>query len=353
MTNNLKPIREFNLIQELNNYNHKKIKQNTMNFRLEQAANQPQMEELFGSYLQRGEISIIAGNTGDGKSTLAVQIADRITRQKGIWNEVNTQKYPIIYYDFEMSDQSLLKRYQSYTFESNFYCPDVSEIIKNSNGVFSIDTIKNDINTFDANIIFIDNITAMSQKSTIDQDSANKLMRGLKTLQSTYNTTICVLAHVPKIPSNVPLHINHVAGSKNIVNFADSVHIIGQSNQLPNRRYLKQVKNRNSEMESQVMVIDLICEDYLHFDFIKMDDERNHIDVDTIMEDNKKNKHIDIANELIGTDAIKYTDFVDNYAKKYNKSIETGKKAIQYLKLHNIIQQNESKEWEVNPDYLI
>jgi hypothetical protein len=76
----------------------------------------------------------------------------------------------------------------------------------------------------------------------------------------------------------VPLSLNHVGGSKHITNFADSVVFIARSEQSPNTRYIKQVKNRTGEMLPGVLVCEIAqMQGYLGFTLIGPDEERNHL----------------------------------------------------------------------------
>ena len=101
----------------------------TANQCLTDANNLPELKQLFGTFWQQGEITILFADTGVGKSLLAVNIADAISSGKssccGLLNE--TQAQPVLYYDFELSDRMFQMRYRdpnrqaNHDFSSSFY----------------------------------------------------------------------------------------------------------------------------------------------------------------------------------------------------------------------------------------
>jgi len=120
----------------------------------------------------------------------------------------------------------------------------------------------------------IDNITFLCQYTTQNTDSALHLMRQLNKLKRELAISILVLAHTPKISQSEPITINHLAGSKHLSNFADSVSAIGKSTWSPNVRYWKQVKpSRSAELiydTSNVITCELDKKDsrFLTYNFI-------------------------------------------------------------------------------------
>nr|GFC08845.1 hypothetical protein [Tanacetum cinerariifolium] len=129
-----------------------------------------------------------------------------------------------------------------------------------------------------ANILVLDNITALALKTTADADVSIGIMKGLKRLQQERGVSSLILAHTPKIPIGAALTLNHLAGSKHLSNFADSVFFIGRSAQGSSIRYIKQVKNRMNEVLQGVVVCELHDEaGYLDFSLVGPDEEINHL----------------------------------------------------------------------------
>lgn len=80
---------------------------------IEEARLRPIPKMLFGELWYEGELCILFADTNTGKSILAVQIADSISKGEPICNfqlEVAPQK--IVYFDFELSDKQFEKGVQ-------------------------------------------------------------------------------------------------------------------------------------------------------------------------------------------------------------------------------------------------
>jgi hypothetical protein len=90
-----------------------------------------------------------------------------------------------------------------------------------------------------------------------------------------------VLAHSPKRRFVHPITVNDLSGSKMLSNFADSVFAIGASRLGADIRYLKHIKQRNSQSasdEADVFTFRLEKQgNFLGFNFIATGHEREHI----------------------------------------------------------------------------
>ncbi len=92
----------------------------------------------------------------------------------------------------------------------------------------------------------IDNLTYLRSETERAKD-ALPLMKQLKVLKNKYDLSILVLAHTPKRDLNLAITRNDLQGSKMLMNFCDSAFAIGESKTDVNMRYLKQIKQRNTE----------------------------------------------------------------------------------------------------------
>lgn len=255
---------------------------------LDKAKLTPIPKTLFGKLWFEGEICILFADTNLGKSILAVQIADSITKGVPISPcglEAETQK--VIYFDFELNMKQFENRYsidyqEHYNFNKNFIRSELNQdFYKLQNYENEISTeIARLINQTNARILIIDNITYLSNELERAKD-ASPLMKKLKALKNQYNLSILVLAHTPKRDLAKPLTRNDLMGSKMLMNFCDSSFAIGESTSNKNYRYIKQIKQRNTEQiydASNVLLFE-ITKDYnfLCFQFIKFDKEFNHL----------------------------------------------------------------------------
>ncbi len=286
------------------------------NKRLADASNQPAIRKLCGVFWMLFELHILFADTGVGKSIMAVAIADALSRGE-CFLKLDNENEPlkVLIYDFELSDKQAEKRYSDdldgtpYEFSEYLYYDTIDfialdELANNTNSKVDellFEKMKYDIEDLGINVLMIDNITFLCQYTTQNTDSALHLMRQLNKLKRELSISILVLAHTPKINQSEPITINHLAGSKHLSNFADSVSAIGKSTWSPNVRYWKQVKpSRSAELIydiDNVITCELDKKDsrFLTYHFIANDGEREHLKKD---EENDRLSQIALAKEL-------------------------------------------------------
>ena len=246
--------------------------------RLTDARNAPPLRPLFGCLWETPGIAILAGDTGVGKSVLAVHIAHLITSDTtallGLGCVVRER---LLYYDFELTDRQFEKRFDGFPFTDELLTGDTNPAAVDVES-FTFDHICADLDRTGARIVVLDNITALALKTTADADVSIGIMKGLKRLQLERGVSSLVLAHTPKLPPGAALSLNHLAGSKHLSNFADSVFFIGRSVQGARTRYVKHVKNRTDEELPGVLVCELSDEGgHLGFVLWGTDDEAPHL----------------------------------------------------------------------------
>ncbi|MBJ6111779.1 AAA family ATPase [Hymenobacter sp. BT523] len=246
--------------------------------RLTEAATLPPLVPLFGTLWETPGIAILAGDTGVGKSILAVHVAHLVSSPTpellGLPSEAMES---VLYYDFELTDRQFAKRFDGFPFSERFIIGDTNPVAEDA-GVFTFEHIVADLHRTGARLVILDNITALAMKTTADADVSMGIMRGLKRLQNDLGVSSLILAHTPKIMPGIPLSLNHLAGSKHLSNFADSVFFISKSAQGPHVRYLKQVKNRTNEEMPGVLVCELgVAAGHLGFTLVGPGEEGDHL----------------------------------------------------------------------------
>lgn len=265
----------------------------TANQRLADAHNQPPILMLCDVFWHTGELAILFGDTGIGKSAVAVQIADSVSRGNnpfGLSNE--NEPLIVVFYDFELSDKQFEKRYSlngvPYEFSNNFRIDNLDiPALKEKNPTVSLDDlvyrkVDSDIVQYEAQVIIIDNITFLKTESTQETGAALAVMRKLIQIKRERGVSILVLAHTPKKSASDPLGLNHLAGSKQLSNFSDSVFAIGQSLNDPNTKYLKQIKpSRSSDLKydsGHVVVFEMTkSKDFLRLSVLKFGPEKEFL----------------------------------------------------------------------------
>ncbi len=262
----------------------------TANEWLERAKVKPIPNMLFGELWYEYELCILFADTNLGKSILAVQIGDSISKGKAIEGmalEAHPQK--VIYFDFELSEKQFENRYSidysdHYTFSDNFYRVEINkntDFLKypNFESYLNNELEKMIVNT-KTKILIIDNLTYL-QGETEKAKNALPLMQRLNALKFKYNLSLLILAHIPKRDLSKGITRNDLQGSKMLMNFADSSFSIGESHQDKHLRYLKQIKARSTLIIHDTENV-YNCEiqkpsNFLKFVFIGLGNEAKHL----------------------------------------------------------------------------
>ncbi len=262
----------------------------TANKTIENAMNREIPKMLFSELWFENELCILFADTNLGKSILAVQIGDSISKGNAIRGfKLEALKQTILYFDFELSDKQFENRYSTeyknhYKWNDNFIRVDINpdaNIPENQSFEdYLIQSIEKSIIKTGSKILIIDNLTYLKTETEKAKD-ALPLMKQLKALKSKYNLSILALAHTPKRDSAKPLTKNDLQGSKMLINFCDSSFAIGESFNDKSLRYLKQIKQRNTEHLYDAENI-ILCEinkpnSFLQFEFIGFGNEFEHL----------------------------------------------------------------------------
>ncbi len=257
---------------------------------IEQAKTRPVPKMLFGELWFENELCILFADTNLGKSTLAVQIGNSISKGERIPGfKLEAKKQPVLYFDFELSDKQFENRYsinfeQHYVFDNDFIRveinPEVEIPEKGGFEKFLYYSLEQSIIETGAKILIIDNITYLKNETERAKD-ALPLMKYLKSLKSKYGLSIIALAHTPKRDLSKPITRNDLQGSKMLINFVDSCFAIGESNTDKSIRYIKQIKARNTEIIYDTENV-LVCQlhkpsNFLEFEFLNYGSEREHL----------------------------------------------------------------------------
>ncbi len=288
---------------------------------LNEAKSRPSPKMLFGEFWFQGELSILFADTNVGKSILAVQIGDAISRgvssphvSKGALDthralpngratdtkdmSLGTECEPqtVVYFDFELTDKQFESRVSEravgadhctnhYRFNENFKRAEINPETSDLNGFKTFEEYLNHsldrtIVEHKADVLIIDNLTYLRDE-TENARNALPLMKYLKELKSRHGISILALAHTPKRDSSKPLGRNDLQGSKMLINFCDSSFAIGESHKETGTRYLKQIKSRNSAIIYHADNV-LLCniekrDNLLQFVFNGTATEREHL----------------------------------------------------------------------------
>ncbi|MEC5165954.1 RecA-family ATPase [Flavobacterium sp. PL11] len=263
----------------------------TINDWIEEAKNRPIPNMLFSELWYENETCILFADTNLGKSILALQISNSISKGisiEGFKNEVEPQK--VMYFDFELSDKQIENRYSNdyndhYIFNKNLLRVEINPDQEISSKFRDFEeylcfSVEQAIIKHHTKIIVIDNLTYL-KNDTEKAKEALPLMKFLNSMKKKYGLSILVLAHTPKRDSSKPLTKNDLSGSKMLMNFCDSCFAIGESAQEKGLRYIKQIKQRNTELIYDIENV-IVCKiekktNFLEFIFEKFGNELEHL----------------------------------------------------------------------------
>lgn len=216
---------------------------------LKDASGKPKPKPLYLCIWFEGEVCILFADTNVGKSILAVQIAKEISESE-----------PVVYFDFELSEKQFEERYSDnftnhFRFNDNLIRAEIDpdQADYKAAGFDNLEdfisaSIEQTVESTGARILIIDNLTYLKNE-TEKAKEALPLMKHLKELKKKHGLSILVLAHTPKRDLSQPITMNHLGGSKMLMNFCDSSFALGVSAKDPAIRYLKQIKCRNAQIK--------------------------------------------------------------------------------------------------------
>lgn len=257
---------------------------------IEQAKVRPTPEKLFDSFWYEGEVCILFADTNLGKSILAVQIGDSISKGLAVNGfQFTAKQQPILYFDFELSDKQFEIRYSQemqnhYSFSDDFIRVEINPDADFPEGKSFEDylntSLEKAIVETGVKVLIIDNLTYLRSENEKAKD-ALPLMKHLKALKRKYGLSILALAHTPKRDATKQLSRNDLQGSKMLMNFCDSSFAIGESFIDKSFRYIKQIKQRNTEEQygSDNVIICQLAKpsNFLKFDFLNYAPENEHL----------------------------------------------------------------------------
>lgn len=262
---------------------------------IEGEKNNPPPTRLFGEFWHKDEVCILFADTNLGKSILAVQIADSISRGESIQGfDLESDKQSVLYFDFELSAMQFTQRYsnrdergkflEAYSFDDNFLRIEINtetEVPEDKDfEFFFYNELERAIIKSKTKILIIDNITYLKSGTETSKD-ALPLMKYLIRLRNKFRLSILVLAHTPKRDLSKPITRNDLQGSKMLINFADSAFTLGESSVDKNLRYIKQIKARNTGIiydAENVAICEILKENsFLSFIFLNFGIEKEHL----------------------------------------------------------------------------
>ena len=244
---------------------------------LENAAKRPNPNYYFFDLIVQNEITVIFGPSNSGKSILAVQIAEEVSRTEDV-----------CYIDLEMSDKQFQMRYTNietgdlYVFPDGFWRADLD--LEFAEGDDIAQEVLNSIESVAINqgikFFIVDNMTPLCPEAE-KSATASAFMKRLDELKKKCGITIIVMGHTAKRGCNIPITQYDLSGSAKLINLTDAGIAFVRSAKDEKISYLKQVKVRTGKMnygEDNVMLFGLSTSDgHLHFELQGQAREKEHL----------------------------------------------------------------------------
>ena len=205
-------------------------------------------EMLFDEFWREGELALLFGSSGAGKSILAVQIAEALARGRAIEGfRMPARGRGVLYVDMEMSDAQFVRRNSAaageslklHTFSERFVRespPDADKLAE---------WLRQAVRQTRSRVVVIDSLSSV--KTTQDGVRETlKLMRELRRLRDELNISILVVTDCTDARRGKPLTEADLGRSRIICSAADSVVAICRHPTHFDQRYIVQTRSRNA-----------------------------------------------------------------------------------------------------------
>jgi hypothetical protein len=263
---------------------------------IDDAKSKPIPKKIFGPFWYQEELCILFADTNQGKSLLAVQIIDSVSKgipTLGLEMELKASK--VIYFDLELTAKQFEMRYAQFDKEKDilFDHYEFSELFLRAElnpygfddsiedyETFLFKEIENQTSKSGAKILVIDNLSCVISDNEKARNTTPFLIR-LNNLKKMYGWSILLIAHTPKRNLFAPISRNDIQGSKSFINLIDSCFAVGESQKDPCVKYLKQIKVRYGAFEfpSENVLVCKIGKDtnFSSFKFLEFGKESDHL----------------------------------------------------------------------------
>ena len=218
----------------------------------------------FGPLWREGEMAVLTGDPGSGKSLLAVQIAESIAggRKFGPF-EMTAKPQEVLYLNLKLTSTQFKMRYAAehdaddpdtdgtlkhlYKFSKKLHRVDINIHAKLPEGYKTFDEVlpvlvERLVHKHKAKVVIIDNITYL-QRSVYGYRETFTIMKELDALKRRLGISILVLARTSKYGGN-----SAASCAALFSRFADSVFMTGTSRLDPSVRFIKQLIVHSSQM---------------------------------------------------------------------------------------------------------
>lgn len=214
------------------------------------------VEWLFPNLLARGEITILAGEAGVGKTTLALEIAHGLTKQASVLDRTHQpMKARVCWLHFDHSAERLREKYELIYNESPsdyFVVPDLNTLEKLGMMPLSQQTVDMwayVLQRYGVEVLVVDTLLDLFRLDDADKTAkAQAAMQALRTLVDRTGIAVLAIAHPNKASGQ--RRVTSLANSLAFGAKADVVAFLVDDDSIPHdnqRCILRVVENRSGE----------------------------------------------------------------------------------------------------------
>ena len=304
---------------------------------IDDASRKPMPCKLFGQLWWEHDVCVMFASANIGKSLLAMQIADAISRGINTMGlEMEAQPQKVLYFDFEMSEKQFQIRYMNkdsgtmHHFSPNLLRVEINpDFVDYPNNCDYEDFVKQSmadaVLTSGAKVVIIDNLTTFGGGTEKAKD-ARPLMQWIHDFSRKYDLSILVLAHTGKRSNTKPITMYDCFGSSMIQNYCDGMFAIGESVKGKSMRYIIELKQRTANYEykeDNIIECEIVNDDnFTHFNFVGYGYESEHLrrletnDRDALIERAKELSAKGVSQREIAKELGRSVGTVNNYINK-------------------------------------
>ena len=214
----------------------------------------PATEYLIEDMVGKGQIAVIGGDTGVGKTWVGLQIAYSLSSGVSLFGHFKVKKTPTLLIQFENENDDIRKRLElmkpyfvkkacNTDFLKDFLvCPmDVNMEIFVDNWKRIEETL---IKTgYRDGVLIVDNMYTSTDKNIQDNNDFKELMKIVHRVRKQYNLTIILIAHVNKgVQEQKDLHFDQLQGGKVMASMVSNITQIHSSTTSVDLRVMKITK---------------------------------------------------------------------------------------------------------------
>ncbi|MEQ1764306.1 MAG: AAA family ATPase [Pyrinomonadaceae bacterium] len=209
-------------------------------------------DTLFGELWMTGELCVMFGEPGIGKSLLAVQIADSITKGKPIAPfGLSAKSKKVLYVDLEKTAEQFKRRYSArgdgentrrkrYKFSKHFH-----RAVPAEGSEVPLSQLERMVEKGGTKIVIIDNLQHLVTGGQPRQ--AGRVMRELRRLRNAYGLSILVVTQTSRSTSRRGIAAADMVWSQTVTALADNIFAVGKGGS-PSGRYIKHIKTKLAPM---------------------------------------------------------------------------------------------------------